>query len=90
MFVLCFTVFIHIHVQALLKSTRPTLVAVSLINGARPASAPVLTDVRPIPPYAPLEESTAAVTRVDPVVFARAPVAAHLTRDVQNSTFVRD
>lgn len=39
-------------------------------------------DVRPIPSDTPFEKPRAAVAGVDPVVFARAAVAAHFTGDI--------
>ena len=72
---------------ALLEPTRPALVSVCLVHGARPAPVSVLAHVGPIPPDAPFEEAAAAVAGVDAVVLARAPIAAHLAGNIQNPTF---
>lgn len=79
------TVFIHLNLDALLEPARPALVAVCLVDGAGPPSA-VLADVGSIPPDASLEESTAAVAGVDPIVLTGATVPTHLAGDVQDAT----
>ena len=62
------SIFVHVHLDAFLKPTRPTLVPMCLVDGTRSTTS-VLTRIGAVPPYASLEEPTAAVARVDTICF---------------------
>lgn len=74
-------VLVHAHLEALPQAAGAALVAVCLVHLAL-AVGPRLARVLAIAADAALEEARTAVTRVDPVVLARAVVTAHFARRV--------
>lgn len=78
---------IHSNLEALFESARSTLITMCFIDLAQPVAL-WLANILSVASDGALKESSAAVARVDPVVFARAVISTDLAWNiVQNSAW---
>ena len=74
------TVSVHVDVETFAIPARLALVSPCHVHHTLPT---VTADVGEVTPYAPLEETPASIATVHAIVAPRAPIAAHLARDVK-------